>query len=78
LLTRSKQADLENCATYLESSAESNMPYYKKYGFEQKVDIQLERGPKPIKLHIMVREPQCVAESSKGKGHAESVKTRTL
>jgi len=72
------RADLENCATYLESSAESNMPYYKKYGFEQKVDIQLERGPKPIKLHIMVREPQCVAESSKGKGHAESVKTRTL
>ena len=70
------KADLENRATYLESSAHSNMAYYEKYGFEQKIDIQLTRGPKPIKLHIMVREPQAVAESSK-KG-AASVSTRKL
>jgi hypothetical protein len=61
------KADLENRATYLESSAHSNMAYYEKYGFEQKIDIQLTRGPKPIQLHIMVREPQAVAESSKRK-----------
>jgi hypothetical protein len=61
------QADLESRATYLESSAHSNMSYYEKYGFEQKIDIQLTRGPKPINLHIMVREPQAVAESSKAK-----------
>lgn len=60
------QADVEGKATYLESSAEGNLPYYKKYGFVHKMDIQLERGPKPIKLHIMVREPVVVAGSSKG------------
>jgi hypothetical protein len=43
------------------------MSYYEKYGFEQKIDIQLARGPTPVKLHIMVREPQVVAESSKRK-----------
>jgi len=42
---------------YLESSARTNLPYYKKYGFEEKFDIQLQRGPKPLVLHIMVREP---------------------
>ena len=62
------KADLESRATYLESSAHSNMSYYEKYGFEQKIDIELVRGPKPIKLHIMVREPQSVAEGSKVKG----------
>ncbi|RDL30676.1 Acetyltransferase [Venustampulla echinocandica] len=58
------QADLEGRATYLESSAEANLPYYKRFGFDHKMDIQLERGPKPIKLHIMVREPEKMAESS--------------
>jgi hypothetical protein len=53
------------------------MTYYEKYGFEQKIDIQLVRGPKPIKLHIMVREPQPVAESSKGKS-GQSVRVGTL
>jgi hypothetical protein len=33
----------------------------------------LERGPKPIKLNIMVREPQAIAESSTKKG-AKTVK----
>jgi hypothetical protein len=76
-LITSRQADLENRATYLESSAHSNMTYYEKYGFEQKIDIQLARGQKPIKLHIMVREPQPVAESSNGKG-GQSSKIRTV
>ncbi len=44
------------------------MAYYEKYGFEHKLDIQLERGPEPILLHIMVREPQDVG---KGKGALE-------
>ncbi|TVY35904.1 putative N-acetyltransferase [Lachnellula occidentalis] len=60
------KADIENKAMYLESSSETNLPYYKKYGFLHKLDITLERGPRPIKLHIMVREPEIVAGSSKG------------
>ncbi|KAH6723235.1 hypothetical protein DL95DRAFT_43516 [Leptodontidium sp. 2 PMI_412] len=59
-------ADLEGRATYLESSAANNLPYYIKYGFEHITDIELKRGAEPIKLHIMVREPQSMAESSKG------------
>ncbi|KAH7411031.1 hypothetical protein BKA64DRAFT_371994 [Cadophora sp. MPI-SDFR-AT-0126] len=59
-------ADLEGRATYLESSAMNNLPYYIKYGFEHITDIELKRGAEPIKLHIMVREPQSMAESSKG------------
>jgi len=69
------QADEEGRATYLESSSAVNLPYYKKYGFQHKMDIQLERGPKPIKLHIMVREPESVASSSKG---GETVRIRAL
>ncbi|KAK0119802.1 hypothetical protein ONS95_011234 [Cadophora gregata] len=60
------RADFEGRATYLESSAASNLPYYSKYGFEHITDIELKRGEEPIKLHIMVREPQSMAESSKG------------
>jgi hypothetical protein len=64
---------------YLESSSKTNLPYYKKYGFEEKVDIQLERGPKPVKMHIMVREPKVVAESSKKVlDQQQTVKIRTL
>lgn len=66
VLTRTPQADLEGRATYLESSAANNLPYYIKYGFEHITDIELKRGAEPIKLHIMVREPQSMAESSKG------------
>lgn len=42
---------------YLESSSEANNAYYKKFGFEIKRDIFLERGPVPVRLSIMVREP---------------------
>lgn len=69
------RADLEGRATYLESSAEANIGYYKKHHFSEKKVIALERGPKSIKMHIMVREPQSVAESSKMK---ETVKIRAL
>ncbi len=62
------QADLEGRATYLESSAANNLPYYVKYGLEHVTDIELKRGSEPIKLHIMVREPQNMAEGSKNKG----------
>jgi len=72
-----ERADAEGRATYLESSAESNLGYYVKYGFEQKCDIQLERGEEPVKLHIMVREPQSPVEGSKRKGR-ETVEIRTL
>lgn len=42
---------------YLESSAAVNVPFYLKHGFSFKREIGLVRGPKPIKLGIMVREP---------------------
>lgn len=64
------KADAEGRATYLESSAAINIPYYRKFGFEFKKDIVLERGPKPVKLAIMVREPtqNVITGSSKLKG----------
>lgn len=51
---------------YLESSSPGNNAFYKKFGFEYKKDISFERGPVPVKLDIMVREPQPgkVADSS--------------
>ncbi|KAG9234612.1 hypothetical protein BJ875DRAFT_376081 [Amylocarpus encephaloides] len=71
------KADLENRATYLESSAHGNLTYYEKYGFTHVSDIQIERGIEPIKLHIMIREPVNQAGSSKGKG-GENVGVRSL
>jgi len=70
------QADLENRATYLESSADINVAYYTKYGFSLKKEICLERGPVPIKLGIMVREPQSIAGGSKLKEQAVVVRER--
>lgn len=65
------RADRENRPTYLESSAEINLSYYRKMGFEWKTDILMERGAKPVKMQIMVREPKFKAESSKGQEIAE-------
>ncbi|OWP02750.1 hypothetical protein B2J93_88 [Marssonina coronariae] len=65
-------------ATYLESSAANNLPYYVKFGFEHVTDIELKRGSKPVKLHIMVREPLGVAEGSKHLEIKQTVKVRTL
>ncbi|KAL2264325.1 hypothetical protein VTK26DRAFT_7291 [Humicola hyalothermophila] len=52
------RADAENRPIYLESSSQANNAYYEKFGFEVKRDIFLERGPVPIRLSIMVREPR--------------------
>lgn len=46
---------------YLESSSVTNNVYYAKFGFVVKKDIFLKRGPAPIQLSIMVREPQPAA-----------------
>lgn len=52
------QADTENRPIYLESSDPANNAYYAKFGFELKGDIDFQRGPVPVKLYSMVREPQ--------------------
>jgi hypothetical protein len=72
------QADREGRATYLESSAASNQSYYEKYGFKHIKDISMNRGPKPVKLHIMVREPNGIAEDIDGKGSQQTVEIRML
>ncbi|RDW80472.1 acetyltransferase-2 [Coleophoma crateriformis] len=59
------RADREGKATYLESSAEANLSYYQRFGFELKTEIALQRAEKPVKMGIMVREPKTVAEGSK-------------
>lgn len=43
---------------YLESSSTANNAYYQKFDFVGKKDIFLKRGPAPVQLSIMVREPQ--------------------
>ncbi|KAL2131533.1 hypothetical protein VTI74DRAFT_4910 [Chaetomium olivicolor] len=52
------KADAGNRPMYLESSSQTNNAYYEKFGFEVKRDIFLERGPVPVRLSIMVREPR--------------------
>ncbi|AEO55239.1 GCN5-related N-acetyltransferase-like protein [Thermothelomyces thermophilus ATCC 42464] len=52
------RADAENRPIYLESSSLANNAYYEKFDFEVKRDIFLERGPVPVRLSIMVREPR--------------------
>ncbi|ETS82970.1 hypothetical protein PFICI_04846 [Pestalotiopsis fici W106-1] len=64
------RADVENRAMYLESSSERNTAYYRKFGFEVKRDIYLGEamtgtedaaGKSPVRLSIMVREPQVMS-----------------
>jgi ribosomal protein S18 acetylase RimI-like enzyme len=55
-----EQADAENRPMYLESSSQANNAYYEKFGFEVKRDIFLERGPAPVRLSVMVREPRAL------------------
>ncbi|KAL8782660.1 MAG: hypothetical protein Q9213_005199 [Squamulea squamosa] len=52
-----KQADNQRLVCYLESSNEANPKIYRKYGFETEKMIHLTRGPKPIELEVMVRQP---------------------
>lgn len=49
---------------YLESSNECNNKFYAKFGFELKKEIVLVRGPVPIRLYCMIREPQNDTASS--------------
>lgn len=73
------RADAEGKATYLESSAHNNIKYYVRFGFTEAMDIELTGNKEPVKLHIMVREPQGMAESSKGvKEQTEAVKIRAV
>ncbi|KAI1850135.1 hypothetical protein JX265_003506 [Neoarthrinium moseri] len=67
------KADAENRAMYLESSSERNSAYYRKFGFEPRRDIFLgaadgesasAASKPPVRLSIMVREPQTVAGKS--------------
>ncbi|PFH58667.1 hypothetical protein XA68_13358 [Ophiocordyceps unilateralis] len=53
-------ADAENRPIYLESTSGSNNGFYAKFGFETKSLIELKRGPVPIRLCCMVREPHPV------------------
>lgn len=71
-------ADRAGQATYLESSAAGNQTYYEKYGFTPILDIAMTRGPKPVKMHIMVREPKSTAESADGKRSEQTVEIREL
>lgn len=62
------RADREGKATYLESSAEVNLGYYQRFGFELKTEIALERAEQPVKMGIMVREPKNTGEGGKKEG----------
>ncbi|KAF2188217.1 hypothetical protein K469DRAFT_660816 [Zopfia rhizophila CBS 207.26] len=52
-----KQADREGRPCYLESSNAINPPIYRKFGFEERRRIHLQRAEKNVELDIMVREP---------------------
>ncbi|KAI1760867.1 hypothetical protein GGR53DRAFT_60871 [Hypoxylon sp. FL1150] len=58
------KADAEGRPMYLESSTLKNNAYYKKFGFEAKRNIYLGADSKsPVRLTIMVREPQKLVNS---------------
>lgn len=52
-----EQADTDGRVCYLESSNDINPAIYRKFGFETKRKVQLARGPKPVDMEIMVRQP---------------------
>lgn len=54
-------ADREGRACYLESSNVANPAIYRKYGFEERRKIHLQRAEKNVELDIMVREPAAVS-----------------
>jgi hypothetical protein len=45
---------------YLESSSSENISYYERFGFKYRKEISFKRGPVPVPLYIMVREPVAV------------------
>lgn len=61
-----KLADREGRACYLESSNASNPAIYRKFGFEERRTIHLQRGEKNISLDIMVREPVVPGRKMRG------------
>jgi len=65
-----EMADGEGRACYLESSNASNPPIYRKFGFETRRTVHLQRGEKNVALDIMVREP--VVGETKWKTKKES------
>lgn len=72
------QADAENRPVYLESSSLANNAYYaKQYGFVVVKEIFLERGPAPVQLSIMVREPQPIAKFANITTTAGALKAKT-
>lgn len=61
-----KLADHEGRACYLESSNASNPAIYRKFGFEERRTIHLQRADKNISLDIMVREPTAQGRKKRG------------
>lgn len=51
-----ERCDQEGLPAYLESSKESNVPYYERFGFRTTDDITLARGGPT--LYLMWREPE--------------------
>ncbi|KAF9694393.1 hypothetical protein EKO04_007385 [Ascochyta lentis] len=58
-----RMADRAGNACYLESSNATNPAIYRKFGFEERRTVHLQRAQKNISLDIMVREP--VAQGKK-------------
>ncbi|KAL3955741.1 hypothetical protein ACCO45_011304 [Purpureocillium lilacinum] len=73
--TMAERADTENRPIYLESSSLANNKLYAKLGFEVKSEIALTRGPAPVYLYCMVREPQpSVLQQSVTESSTEGIK----
>lgn len=57
-------ADQQGQACYLESSNATNPAIYRKFGFEERRTIHLQRAEKNVSLDIMVREPKAQEKKS--------------
>ena len=55
-----KQADQLEVPTYLESSNVTNVPLYRKFGFEVMKNITLTRSAREVSLDIMVRDSRTI------------------
>lgn len=62
-----RRADQEGRACYLESSNPSNPPIYRKYGFEERKTVHLQRAENNVQLDIMVREPRVITQEKAAK-----------
>ncbi|KAF2747798.1 hypothetical protein M011DRAFT_476967 [Sporormia fimetaria CBS 119925] len=60
-----RQADWEGRPCYLESSNAANPPIYRKFGFQARRTIHLQRGERNVELDLMVREPVDVEKGGK-------------